>query len=48
MTKNLDNKDDKTRDEILKKMLETPPTPNKPIKEKASDKGQRDRDPDDQ
>lgn len=31
-------KDDKKRDDILKKMLEAPPKPNKPIKEKESAK----------
>ena|GEM_PF-6522448 len=30
--------DDKKRDEVLLKMLNTPPTPNKPLKEKESDK----------
>lgn len=39
-------KDDKKRDEILERMLNTPPTPNKPIKEKESDKDRNDRDPD--
>lgn len=35
-----DNKnDDKERDEVLKKLLQTSPTPNKPIKERESDKG---------
>lgn len=34
------DKDNQTRDEILKKMLETPPTKNKPLKEKESAKDQ--------
>ncbi len=38
-------KDNKQRDQILAKMLSTPPTPNKPIKETESDKDQNDRDP---
>lgn len=29
----MNNKDDQKRDAILKKMLETPPKPNKPLKE---------------
>lgn len=32
------NKDDKQRDDVLKKLLETPPKPNKPLKETKSDK----------
>lgn len=32
------SENDQKRDAILKKMLETPPKPNKPIKEKESDK----------
>lgn len=34
-------KDDQRRDEILKKMLETPPTPNKPLKEQERNKDNR-------
>jgi hypothetical protein len=34
-------KHNQLRDEILKKMLETPPKPNKPLKEKESDKGKK-------
>ena len=30
--------DKEKRDEVLAKMLNTPPTPNKPLKEKESDK----------
>jgi hypothetical protein len=37
--------DDKKRDEVLAKMLNTSPTPNKPIKEMESDTDQNDRDP---
>lgn len=33
-------KNDEKRDDILKKMLETPPTKNKPLKEKESAKDQ--------
>ena len=36
---------DKTN-EVLKRMLKTPPKPNKPLKETESDKGRNDRDPD--
>lgn len=32
------NNAEKQRDDILKKMLETPPTKNKPLKEKESAK----------
>jgi hypothetical protein len=32
------SKDDKQRDEVLERMLNTPPKPNKPFKEKESDK----------
>lgn len=34
----MQNEDDKKRDEVLKKMLQTPPKPNKPLKEKESGK----------
>lgn len=33
------SQDEKQRDEVLKKLLQTPPKKNKPIKEKESDKG---------
>lgn len=39
MSQNQKKNDDKDRDEVLKKLLQTLPTPNKPIKEKESDKG---------
>lgn len=39
----MSKKDNQVRDTILKKMLNTPPTPNKPLKETESEKGQRDR-----
>ena len=38
MSRNQKKNDDKERDDILKKMLKTPPTKNKPLKEKESAK----------
>lgn len=37
-TPEMPSKDDKKRDEVLKKMLQTPPTLNKPIKAKKPEK----------
>lgn len=38
MIKEDKKQDDQKRDEVLKKMLQSPPKLNKPIKEKESDK----------
>lgn len=38
MGKMTDNKDNEKRDEVLKKMLQTPPVLNKPVKGRESGK----------